>query len=256
MRFVIVAEDQLGYRLIRDLADRVIAERGPSWLQDLWSDEATRESQRTWSGFEHGTRWSSRGDIVRLASSLSVRVHGRGMKAEAAMARKAVLITAELPTRCVGAPAADALFLVHDTDGDERVRDRLRDGAGRGERRAFAVLIAAPAPESEAWVVAGAAPQTDQEKELHDAERQRLGFDPVRHPDQLTSGRSDDKRDAKKVCRNLRGDHGEYYERWERCWTETPLDTLEHNAERAGLRAYTEEVETQILPLLRSEHAR
>src|SRR5262249_48134566 len=36
-RFVIVAEDELGQRLARDLADRVVAERArATWLRDLW----------------------------------------------------------------------------------------------------------------------------------------------------------------------------------------------------------------------------
>ncbi|HSO00471.1 MAG TPA: hypothetical protein VLS89_19400 [Candidatus Nanopelagicales bacterium] len=250
LRFVVVAEDQLGYRLVRDLGDRVIMERGASWLRDLWCEEELRSSQRSWTGFEPGQAWSSWGDIKRLGEELSVRGHGLGIKAEAAMARKAVAIAAELPTKRPGSPSVDALFLVHDTDGDEAVRDRLREGGRGRDQPAFTVLVAAPHPESEVWVIAGAAPNEAEAKELHAAERQRLGFDPVRYPEGLTSNRATDKRDAKRVCEALLGPPGKQYERWERCWRETPLDELEQNGAAAGLRHYTQELEDRMLPLL------
>jgi hypothetical protein len=251
VRFVVIAEDELGYRLVSDLCDRVVMERGAPWLQDLWRDEETRSSQRAWRGFQANQRWSSRGDVKRIAERLSIRAHGRGMKAERAMAHKAVAIAAKLSAE-VEAEKTDALFLVHDTDGDENVSAVMRDGArGEGEDApGFPVITAAPHPESEAWVIAGAAPRSHEERTVHEGERQRLGFDPVTHPGQLSSNRETDKRDAKRVCEALLGPAGEAYERWERCWMETPLDKLEHHADGAGLRDYTRQVELRILSIL------
>lgn len=249
-RYVVVAEDELGYRLVCDLADRVIAERGAPWLQALWGDHDLRVHQRRWTGFHSHQRWSSRGEIKRLADEHSIRAHGHGMKAELAMAHKAAQITAKLTENGTIEPA-HALFLVHDTDGEEAVEANLREGAARkGGSHTFQVIVAAPHPESEAWVVAGAALRSRDEKARHHAERRRLGFDPVTSPERLSSNRSTDKRDAKRVCVEILGASGDAYESWAPCWKETPLDVLERNAALAGLRSYTRQVERMLLPLV------
>lgn len=249
-RFVVVAEDELGYRLARDLADRVVVERGAPWLQDLWRDGALREQQRRWTGIRSDTRWSPRGEIKQLAEKWSIRAHGHGMKAERAMAHKAAALVTKL-MKYGEIDTADALFLVHDTDGERGVSESLRDGAhGAGGPRDFRVLVATPHPESEAWVIAGILQTSSEEKDIHRQECQRLGFDPVLHPDLLTSNRSTDKRDAKRICEALAGTCSDGYQRWERAWMETPIDRLEQNAGRAGLRDYTRQVEEILLPLL------
>ncbi|WP_437591749.1 hypothetical protein [Sorangium sp. So ce1000] len=249
-RFVIIAEDELGQRLARDLADRVVAERSVEWLRELWADEGARSMQRTFGGFRAGQAWCRWAEVKRLAEERSIRVHGLGMKAERAMAHKAVAI-AESAAISPDMPSVDALFLVHDTDGDEEVRERLRDGArGRERPPHVKVIVAAPHPESEAWVIAGAAPWLAQDHAQHGEERRRLGFDPVTQPERLSANRAVDKRDTKRVCEALLGEPGGAYQAWERCWKETPLEELEQNGAQAGLRAYTQEIEATLLPLL------
>ncbi|WP_437782913.1 hypothetical protein [Sorangium sp. So ce1097] len=243
-RFVIVAEDELGQKLARDLADRVVAERAVEWLRELWADEGTLAMQRSFSGLRAGQAWCRWAEVKRLAEERSIRVHGLGMKAERAMANKAVAVAADMEAASPGAPRIDALFLVHDTDGDEEVRERLQDEARRREAPPrFTVIVAAPHPESEAWVTAGAAPWLAGGQAQHDEERKRLGFDPITQPERLSANRPTDKRDAKRVCEALLGAHGDAYQAWERCWKETPLEELERNGARAGLRAYTHELE-------------
>jgi hypothetical protein len=113
------------------------------------------------------------------------------------------------------------------------------------------VIAAVPHPEAEAWVAAGIVPATPDEQKRHEAERSRLGFDPIAAPHQLSSGKSTDKRDAKSTCKEILGDaFKDAPERWTRCWEETALETLEANGKDAGLAAYTREVEDRILPLL------
>ena len=251
-RFVIIAEDELGQRLARDVVDRVIEERGVAWLSDLWREQETRASQRTFCGLSPDKPWSRWTELKRLAGELSVRVHGLGMKAERAMARKAVAIAAEIEARSQEGPRISALFLMHDTDGDAEKAGLLREGA-QGRRDAppaFPVVVAAPHPESEAWVLAGATPRSPDDRAQHSKERSRLDFDPVTQPERLSANRLTDKRDAKRVCEALLGPHGDRYEAWERCWKEAPLEVLEQNGVRAGLREYTEEIEQKILPLL------
>lgn len=54
---------------------------------------------------------------------------------------------------------------------------RIRQGAARkGGSPAFEILVAAPHPESEAWVIAGAAPLSSEGNARRVAERRRLGF--------------------------------------------------------------------------------
>ena len=244
LRFVVVAEDRLGFRLATDLCDRVVAERS-TWLRDHWQDEASRGQHRTWSGLEPTYRpWSSRGDLKRLAKQL--RVHGHGETAEGAIARKAVVVASMLREK------TDALFLVHDTDGDGETAGRMREAARPrgGAVHGFEVLVAASHPEAEAWVAAGITPLTPEERDAREAEQARLGFDPTAHPERLSSGKAADKRDAKQTCQRILGDREENAERWERCWKETPLEVLETRGEGAGLAAYTREVEERVLPLL------
>ncbi|WP_437929577.1 hypothetical protein WMF37_09995 [Sorangium sp. So ce291] len=250
-RFVIIAEDELGQKLARDLADRVVAERAVEWLRELWADEGTLATQRSFGGLRAGQAWCRWAEVKQLADERSIRVHGLGMKAERAMALKAVAVTAEMEATSPEVPRVDAIFLVHDTDGDEEVRERLRDGArGREAPPRFKVIVAAPHPESEAWVIAGAKPWLADAPAQHDEERKRLGFDPITQPERLSANRPTDKRDAKRVCEALLGAHGDAYETWERCWKETPLRELEKNGAQAGLRAYTQEVEGALFPLL------
>ncbi|MCC6558193.1 MAG: hypothetical protein IT372_35045 [Polyangiaceae bacterium] len=242
--FVVVAEDRQAFELATDLCDRIIAERS-SWLRDHWGEEASRRHHRIWTGLEPSDRsWSSRSDVKRLAQQCSVRIQGLGVKAEGALARKALEVARRLR------PGAAALFIVHDTDGDLETAARMREGAGAAAAVSPRVVIAAPHPEAEAWLMAGIVPETPEEREALGAERERLGFDPTANPGALSSGRAEGKRDAKRICEAILGAREDSAERWERCWKETPLEILERNGEGAGLREYTREVEELILPLL------
>jgi len=245
LRFVVVAEDELGFRLASDLTDRVVMERGPPWLRDLCLDRATRDLLWRWTGFHTHQPYSPRSDVKRLAEEHSISAHGHDMKAERAMVHKAANIVAKLTKNGI-IEKVDALFFVHDTDGDKDMSTRLRDGArAKVAPSGFGVIVATPHPESEAWVVAGALPASIE----HKAERRRLGFDPITHPERLSSRRATDKHDAKRVCQALVGGSGNKYEQWERCWMATPLAQLEENAGQAGLRDYTRQIEEIILPL-------
>jgi hypothetical protein len=256
-RLVIVAEDELGQKLARVFCDRVVGEHGAPWLRDLWVEPGMRETQRVFTGFDRTKPWSRWAEVKSIAAKRSIRIVGLGPKGEQRMAHKAVAIAASMNERPAGEPPIDALILVHDTDGDLEVATRLGAGAigARGKRASFPVVVAAPHPESEAWVIAGAMRHPPEEastpdKERHAQEHRRLGFDPVTQPERLSANRATDKRDAKRVCEALLGPHGDAYEAWERCFHETPLDRLEKNGERAGLRTYLHDVKQEILPLL------
>src|SRR5262249_22212575 len=158
------------------LCDRVIAERA-GWLRDHWQDDASRGALRVWAGLDVSSPlpWSTRGEVKRLARERSLRVHAVGLKSEGALGYKAVALVST--PSCI----ADALFLVHDSDGDPQTAERMRDGARRNEHgvRRFEVVVCVPHPEAEAWVIAGFVPESLDEDTRHKTERQRLGFDPI-----------------------------------------------------------------------------
>lgn len=251
MRFVVVAEDRQSFALATALCERVVAERS-TWLRDHWGSEETRRSFRVWDKLDPSSHdaWTTRGDIKRLGRTLAMGSHPLGLKAEGALAYKAMKLAL---LRAADGNAADALFLVHDSDGDEETARRMQAGAAAAIStvRTTLPVVAVPHPEAEAWVAAGIVPATPEERSKHEEERKRLGFDPITEPHRLSSGKSTDKRDAKRTCAAILGrTYDEDPERWERCWEETALPVLETNGRGAGLRDYTEQVEQIILPLL------
>ncbi len=258
-RFVIVAEDRLSFLLATSLCDRVIAERS-SWLCDHWESEEGRSAFRVWSKLDTSSReeWTTRSDVKRLAREMSLRAHPLGLKAEGAIAYKAARLALAW---LAGDDERGALFIVHDSDGDATTSRSMRDGAREAmrEKRAserLAVVVAVPHPEAEAWVIAGIVPATPEERARHEDERRGLGFDPITAPHALSSRKSTDKRDAKRICEAILGSFALDPARWRRCWEETALSTLEANAslvvdgEVVGLSAFTKQVEEIIVPLL------
>jgi hypothetical protein len=247
-RFVVVAEDRLGFTLTTALCDRVVAERS-GWLRDHWSDETSRRSFRAWEKLDASTpaAWTTRADVRRLWGKRPL--HPLRLKAEGALAYKAAKLALE---RSAEGTPVDALFVVHDSDGDEATESNMRRGAREATAASpeLVVVVATPHPEVEAWVVAGIVAETDEEEASHDSERQRLGFDPVREPHRLSSGKRTGKRDAKGVCEAILGEEHAAPDRWARCWERTPLTTLEENGDGAGLRAYVGAVEKRVLPVL------
>ena len=140
-----------------------------------------------------------------------------------------------------------------DADKDRGTAAIMDEGARSALKNPndLVVIIAAPYKEAEAWVAAGIVPSTPQERGRHEKERARLGFDPITSPHELSSGKSTDKRDAKRTCEEiLGGAFKDEPERWQRCWEETPLETLEENGSDAGLAEYTRNVGRRIVPLL------
>jgi hypothetical protein len=246
-RFVVVAEDRLSFLLATALCDRVVAERS-RWLRDHWHSEEDRSSFRVWSTLDASSAaaWTTRADVKRLAATTKVSAHPLGLKAEGALAYKATKLALSRLAE------TDALFLVHDTDGEESTAERMREGAESAKKSAeqLTVIVAAPHPEAEAWVAAGIVPATPEEKKRREEQREHLGFDPITEPHLLSSGKSTNKRDAKRACREILGAFDDEPERWRRCWEETALELLEANGEEAGLPAYTREVEERILSLL------
>jgi hypothetical protein len=247
LRVLVVAEDVLGMTLARDLCDRVVVERGPGWLADLWHDVVTRESQRWWGGLDAAAGFVTWGGMKELAQRQGLRTHGLGMSGGAFEAYRTAHAAAMLT------PRPDVLVMCRDTDRTPNLRTDMLAGLKRARVEDVPMLLAVARPEAEAWVIAGFEPAATHEREALTALTQTLGFDPVAEPHRMTAN-TGDARDTKRCCDVLlpRGVHSS---RGESCWWNTPLDDLSRRGASAGLPEYLADIERVLLPRLSGEPA-
>jgi hypothetical protein len=243
LRVLVFAEDVLGATLARDLCDRVVIERGPGWLSDLWRAVGLRKSQRAWSGVSPADPWTTWITAKELAPRHRVLTHGLGMKGYSLVAYRAARLAACLT------PAPDVVVLCIDTQGEDAVRAEMLDGLRNARVEALPFALAVAHQESEAWVVAGFVPEHNAERDLLRGLEAEHGFDPTREPHRLTPNRPTDPHDAKRVCRALFSELPPS-PRAERCWSDTSLDALERRGAMTGLPDYLADVARVVLPLL------
>lgn len=192
IRLLVAAEDGLAHRLAVHLADRCCQE--VEWVGDQI------DHFRTWVAFA-GNDCLDLKRVKDLAKGLRIRAWGHfdghpGAE-DALLMRKLFRV---VDAQDIG---VDVLVVARDVDG----RDR-RAGFDQARREfahaTFMVVGALAEPEFEAWLVSAWQPETDAEREALAAQKQRLGFDPVRDSHQLTST-GDGPRDSKKVLQGLAG---------------------------------------------------
>ncbi|MDO9016466.1 MAG: hypothetical protein Q8S73_37935 [Deltaproteobacteria bacterium] len=242
LRVLVFAEDALGLILARDLCDRVVLERGPGWLAEVWSDPSLIETQRVWRGIEptdSWTKWTRLSDHDRRHRA----VHGLGMKGHALVAYRAAHIAARLD------PIPDVVVFCIDTQGKADLREEMLDGLRRARVDDLAFVLAVAHQESEAWVLAGFAPEGVAEETMLRRQVVVHGFDPTRDPHRLTPNRPTDPHDAKRVGSALLPD-GMVSQRARRCWLDAPLDDLERHGRATGLPEYLADIARSVLPLL------
>ncbi len=243
LRVLVVAEDVLGATLARDLCDRVVVERGPRWLSDLWHDALTRESQRRWGGVDDAERWAGWGDMKRLAGALGLRSHGLGMKGGAFEAYRTAHAAAMLD------PRPDVLVMCRDTDGNDSLRTEMIAGLERARVDDVPIVLAVAHQEAEAWVVTGFVPRHAREREQLERLAHEVGFDPTLEPQRMTPKTRADARDTKRCCDLLLAE-GVHSDRGTACWLDTPLNDLTRRGRETGLPEYLADVERVILPVL------
>ncbi|MFO0607676.1 MAG: hypothetical protein U0324_31225 [Polyangiales bacterium] len=252
LRILHVAEDALSAAVSRDLLDRVVAERGPDWLRELFADPALRATQRRFEGLDGAEGWASRGAVKAHAEARGVRSLRR-LSGNAALASKCLLLAAKVDPACL-------VLLAFDRDrhpDDETLRHGV---AATTTPAAPRCLVAEAVPEFDAWVLAGwRAESRAEEAALRDAEArieaQSGKLSPLDALHRLTSNVAGDARDAKRLCAALCGlgaadQVGPEHDRARRCWAEPPLDELEARGEHIGLRVYLHDVDREVVPLL------
>lgn len=248
-RVLVFAEDALGMTLARDLCDRVVVERGPDWLSDLWRDPTLRDGQRAWAGIVLGDPhpWTTWQAAKELAAAHRVVAHGLGLDGYALVAYRTARLAAHLAKQLQ--PAPELVFFCLDTQGKEDVARKMRHGLERAGVDGPPITLAVMHQEVEAWVLAGFVPETNAEASTLRRLTSEQGFDPTAEPHRLTPNRPTDPHDAKRVCAPL-FPKGTLSDRAQRCWLDTPLDELARRGAKTGLPAYLADVARTVLPAL------
>ncbi len=238
------------FRTASELIDRVLRERGPTWLAETL--DVAPDGVRRWIDDGRGNEFFDLHRYPDYARDLDVRIpHGHFDSepgaAGAVMGRTMFRIGRRLAQRGDGPMA---LVLIWDMDKQPEDRRKGFEQA-RKEARSYtslAIVIGLPNANREAWVLTGFEPSDEGERARLAAMRQELGFAPNEAAHQLSAQDTQAKKNAKRVLKELVQGHGD---REARCWLETPLESLIARSADTGLREFLAEVQTTLLPLVR-----
>ncbi|WP_437955700.1 AAA family ATPase [Sorangium sp. So ce119] len=157
-----------------------------------------------------------------------------------------------------GGPEADSFRLwfgdhVQRVELDLPWRDRADDegfaqAVAAGSWPFEVVIGALPEPEIEAWLIAAWVPEEEPERKRHAALRGELHFDPCTKPEQLTSKREADRKDARRILEVLTTTGRGALERW----ADVPLERLEAHGGACGLARFVREVRERLVPIVES----
>lgn len=244
MDFVVIVEGPEDARTACVLADRVVVEQGPHWLNAYM-----RNQMRTWTGLQPTADFTQWAEMKALARERNVRslgfpASGSPGGADLAQARKAIILHALM----MDEEEAPVLLLVRDTDAERQSRRDLEQARRQSKTPEWLTVVVGVAhPKREAWVLNGFDPEDVDEEEALTQMKQELGCDPRLDAHTLTASSSGAKTNAKRVLRTLVGSE----DRERRCWEEADLATLRERGEETGLRAFLTEVKERLLPLFR-----
>lgn len=242
IEIAVVVEAEADARIVCGLADRLLLEEGPSWVEDHLLPVI-----RNWSGLEEGssfTKWTRIDDFFGQFPRLRYRRRASEQKKQPyyATARKAIILTPLLRRQ-----TPDVLILMCDLDSQQERRDGLMQ-AREDEQTHLTIVIATPNPKREAWVLNGFICENEREQAELAFIRQEIKFDPCLQAERLryASQTSRPERNPKDILHRLtNGDH----ERKERCWADTPLTILRERGEATLLKDFLDEIGNALLPL-------
>jgi hypothetical protein len=236
-RLALVCEGPTDFRAISRLADRVACEN-VDWLRD------TLEQVRVWIGAREGAKflsWTSieEESVAAKAPRTLGRFSGEPGIVHAAATRKALVLFKSMTT------PPDAVVLaadVGDAPGRRKGMAQARDA--NAWPWGAATILETPDRELEAWELAGFIAADDKEKELIEARRKLLGFNPCVEAHKLRHTHGEE-RDPKRVLDELCQDS---FERRLEC-AEADLDTLKNRGRHSGLMDFLKEVEIRLVPV-------
>lgn len=219
-RIALVCEDQAHRALATFLVDRVLIaealERGAAhwvnegsigWLRSFCGLDASGHEPEHLRfcpvnrAFQAAKNLPDQLRIGTRPIKLRGRIDSKPLKPEAGLWRRVLLLFA------TASPRADALIVVHDTDGNPERLAGLRQALELlneiSDNPPLRVLIAAPHQDAEAWFIAGFIPQDKAESLRLEDLKAELSFNPLEEPHRLTASPNDAPTDAKRVLRIL-----------------------------------------------------
>lgn len=239
MKFVVVSEAELDFKVASELADRVIVQ------ETHWMDESDLASMREWSGVEPGYAYLKLSAMKSVESRVGFSPKVTGSFGEGPFyttARRAMLIieyVKEKQDLDVG-----AVVFIADSDGD---KERIAgiESAIANSPWTFKSACALPHPSIEAWILVGFVPTTPEEETLLAQIRSDISLDPTREPHRC-NGPAGDPRNIKNITNRICSDD---YERKRQCWSETALDELKNRSGETNLREFLDAVRDEFVPL-------
>lgn len=186
----------------------------------------------------HADRFIKIHEAIKRCRERNLRIHGLRGKLGMRSARAALVWFKDVNKEL------EVVVLATDVDGDDD-RENAVDLSRTGSKWPFAVVLALPKPEVEAWKIAGFQPRTGEEANVLERLREELGFDPTRYPERLTSTKTDSPKDAKRVIERL----APSLERQAEC-LDLPLEQLADKGAGCGLAQYLGELRTIAVPVL------
>ena len=258
LELVVVGEAPADVRIARDLADRVLVEAGPDWIQEQDRDYFINEllpGLRRWSGLNPDQTHSTWRDVRQLSRNYPELTFLRRPSApgqslehlpDYVPVRKAILLSGILRK----GHFPHALVLIRDLDNQAERKAGMHKARADEELKVI-VVLATPNPKREAWVLNGFVCQNQQEEQELKAIRQQINFHPCQEAHRLryASQTSRPERDPKKILERLTGNSGE---REAQCWLETPLATLRKYGVETYLKEFLNEIADRLLPLFSS----
>ena len=243
IRLGIAGESHGDVQILSSLVDRLI-EEGVDWIErGVVEGRSLMDANRQWVGVgEHA--WVDVHKHKELRRRYGIRAFGSfsgdSAAADALMYRN--IFHFFLHPSNEGIP--EALVIGRDLDRDDARREGLSQ-AIRERSWPFRVIAGLAAPEIEAWLLAAWAPETAADEAALKEVRGRVGFDPTRSGERLTSKKDDEPKDAKRALRELCAKGRAAEERWE----DAPIDRLTGNGEGCGLKDFVDAVRRDLLPL-------
>ena len=237
--FVVVYEGQPDFITATELADRVLV-REVDWL-----DESLLDSQRQWLDTDPNGRPMQWKSVGKYALEVGIRKYGhfdgRRGEPDAIAARKAIAYVRRT------FDDFRVIILVRDADNQTERLKGLEQA--RAEFPSDCTVLAVAIPKRECWIICGFDPKDDNERQLLEAETEKLGTNPCLNSHDLRAGTATAKRNPKRVLAVLTGRD---WERQRQCWLNTDLAVLENRGQNNGLADYFNEIKTHIAPLLRA----
>jgi hypothetical protein len=243
---LVFCEAPADFEIAARLTDRILRERGPSWVQDHPPEHF--DQIRCW--VMHGgvpfIEWHQIAEVLRELKLKPGYGHfdGKPGLPDAVAGRNAL----QIARRLARTQPVDAAYLLRDADGHPKRREGLEQARDEAQQldpeRRIVVGLADRCRES--WVIVGFVAMDQRERERLDGLKRELSFDPCCRVHALRDPDEGAPRSPKRVLATLaEGDR----ERERRCVEETPLETLWQRGKDAGLASFLEEIETQVVPL-------